>query len=268
MLNCSKLGIIIKYKRDLIPLEQIESDIVITPTPQEKTKLIELGQVTLLTVIQNGKGKYSLIEGDPTYAAMLDLYAQGNQQFAIADCLVVDSRRLEEPIRDLIIRYHPVEYGRKNMDAHRLEWIETLLIVAEQKKIPQADVIFLVAELIHQSTRYARMYVTIASSAISEVREAVITPASGRRKKSQHITVERAAHIAGYPAEEQRDKLYKLQSHITEKNASTLTGRQKTVLSWLESVKKQINQSKAVKTKDMELLEQSNRIYQLTTYST
>ena len=267
MLNCSKLGLILKYKRDAIPMGKIKNEHFLEPSQQDKMQLLDLGQVTPLTVIKNGKSTYSLLAGDQLYAAMLDLYRTGDQRFAIADCLVVSQEGLSDLMQKLIVAYRPVEMGLENADAYRLDWIDILLKVAKEQDISQTKVISLVADLLRQSNRYARMYVTIAANGISELREAVTTPASGRRVKSNHITVEKAARIAGLPAEKQKEALIELQSHLTSKPVTEQTGKQKAVASWLKDVQKQIDQSKTVEPKDLELLVQASKCYRLMTSS-
>lgn len=257
MLNCSKFDVILKYRRESIPINEITSDVIVTPDQQEKARLMELGQVAPLTVIKNRKGTYSLLEGDQIYAAMADLLSQGNQQFAVADCLTVEHRGLDDWLCDLIIRYHPIEFGGKNVDAYRLDWVDALLVAAERRDMPQSQVTALVADLLNQSKRYARMYVTIAADAIPEVRQAVITPASGRREKSAHIPVEQAARIAGLSPEQQKAELAKLQAALTEKKTGSQTARQKSVQAWLFSVEKQLKNGIPLKKSDRDLLMQA-----------
>lgn len=261
MLNCSPFHTILNFSRSNIDIQQIKSCALLSANPQDKAQLNDLGQFAPLVVMQYGKDTYHLLDGDRIYAAMTDLYNAGDQRFAVVDCLIVDSEKLSESFTKLMIQYRAIELGLENKDEHRLHWIDTLLRVAEEQNISPSKVVSLVSDLLHQSTRYARMYVTIAADAIPEVREAVITPASRRREKSTHIPVEQAARIAGLSPDQQRAELAKVQTALTAKKATGQTARQKSVQAWLFSVEKRLGDGATLSKNDHELLERASQLW-------
>lgn len=261
MLNCSPFHTILNFSRSNIDIQQIKSCALLDAAPQDKAQLNDLGQFAPLVVTQYGKDTYHLLDGDRIYAAMMDLYNAGDQRFAVVDCLIVDSEKLSESFTKLIIQYRAIELGLENKDAHRLHWIDTLLRVAEEQNISPSKVVALVSDLLHQSTRYARMYVTIAADAVPEVRKAVITPASRRREKSPHIPVEQAARIAGLSPDQQRAELAKVQTALTAKKATGQTARQKSVQAWLSSMEKQLGDGATLAKYDRELLEKASQLW-------
>lgn len=261
MLNCSRFHVNLKFRRSNIGIDEIKSCASLEADPQEKAQLYDLEQFSPLLVIADKNGTYHLLDGDRIYAAMTDLYNAGDQRFAVADCLVIDSGGLSAALIDLMIKYHSVELGAGNIEAHRFAWIDSMLMVADEQNMSQANVVSCVADFLGQSTRYARMYVTIAADAIPEVRKAVITPASRRREKSPHIPVEQAARIAGLSPDRQRAELAKVQTALTAKKATGQTARQKSVQAWLSSMEKRLGDGATLSKNDHELLERASQMW-------
>lgn len=205
MLHCDRLDLQLGYTLAKLKLSDIVCCEPVQPSVQQKAQLIQLGQVIPLTALQNGTGKYTLLSEDILYATMVEMYQQDQE----ADCIVI--RAHSDAVCNLLIEYHHLELGCDNPDEHKLHIVDLLLELAACGEIKRSSVLSITSELFRQSKRYARMYITIASSGIPELRAAVITPSSGVHGRNAHIPVQRAAQIANLSPEKQSAELKLLQ---------------------------------------------------------
>lgn len=204
MLHCNRLDLQLDYTLAKLKLSDIICCGSAQSSVQQKAQLMQLGQVIPLTVIQTSKDEYILLSEDISYATMTEIHEPDQE----ADCLVIKAP--SDAIRDLLIEYHHLELGCNNPDARKLRVVDLLLEMAARGEIERSSVLSIVADLFGQTKRYARMYITIASSAIPELRAAVATPSSGQHIKSAHIPVQRAAQIANLAPQEQLAAITKI----------------------------------------------------------
>lgn len=129
--------------------------------------------------------------------------------------------------------------------------------MADGGHIPKRGIISIAADIFKCSDRYARMYITIAERAISSVLNAVITPASNKRIKNNHITVKCAAQIASLPLEQQEAALVAAQHPERDITANTRTA----VKSWLLSLQAQIDAGVPLNDNDQHLLAQIQKLH-------
>lgn len=262
MLICDLLGLSLSFKLEKINLSNIECCAPMYPSQLEKDEL-ELGQLMPLTVMPNASGTYSLLAGDTMYAAMLEPKKNG-RHYRQANCLVIDSASLSDTVRELLIECHRLELGYDNAEMHKLRIVELLLELANTENIKRSSLLSIISELFGQSTRYARMYITIASNGIPELREAVILPASGRREKSDHIPVQLAAQIANLTPEEQRAELKRLRTGAAPKESTTKPTNRKAVETWLRTLENLADSGEPLSAEDLSLLQKAEQLYQKT----
>lgn len=206
MLHCDRLDLQLNYTMSKIKLSDIICCKSAQPSLQQKAQLAQLGQVIPMAVLQSNADKYTLLSEDTLYATMIEMYEPDQE----VDCLVIKAPN--ETICNLLIAYHSLELGCENPDVHKLHIVELLLEMATRGEIRRSSILSVVADLFGQSKRYARMYITIASSGIPKLKEAVVIPSSGQSGKSTHIPVQRAAQIANLPPDEQLAELNLIQA--------------------------------------------------------
>lgn len=264
MLYCDVLKWTPTYTREAIPFSQILCDDPLQISEPEKVRLTTFGQLSPLVVIPQGDRQYFLLEGGADYAAMLALRQEDKERFAAVDCLVVDTAGLSDIMRALIIGCQQLENlrGRDDrLDKYRLRVVDLLLERIKRNEMKRSDLAPTVEKLFSVSRRYAKMYIAISSSAIPELREAVIAPSSGRQNKYPHIPAQAASLIASFPPEEQRDQLSQFAMKATKKQSS-LSSLRGAVSKWLCALQEQLELGHDLSEADQALLEQVRRFGQ------
>ena len=90
--------------------------------------------------------------------------------------------------------------------------------MADGGHIPKRGITSIAADIFKCSDRYARMYITIAERAIPSVLNAVITPASNKRIKNNHITVKCCSTSRKGYNSQYKDRRKKLASFSSSSN--------------------------------------------------
>lgn len=260
MLHCDGLNLKLQYTLDKIDLSRLVSLDAVRVSGQERVQLAELGQVAPLTVIQNAAGTYTILAGEDTFAAMAELHSRNAKQFRRVDAMVIRPVEHEDTVRNLLLEYRALELGCGNQDAHRFRIIDLLRELADLGALDPGAMLPVMTELFGQSARYARMYLTIAASGTQELREAVMTPSSGKREKSAHIPVQLAAQIAKLPPEMQRAEVTRHQS-TPAATPSAAAPKRNAVEAWLQALQSQVDSGMALDEADTRLLAEASQLY-------
>lgn len=257
MLNYNKLQMALQHTKQTIALSDILCADTAPASELLRAQVLEHGQTALLTAISNGDGKYHLLSGDAIYQAMSEAHHANQEKFKTVDCLVVESAALSKTQRELLVAYHEAELEPQST-ACKLRIADLLLALAGEGVLSRRNLTAVMAEMLEIEPRYAGMFLAIAENATPELREAVITPSSGKHKsKSAHIPVHVAARYAQQLPEVQR----RLIRERTEAHSQTPEQRkQKAIGAWLEEMEKKLNGREPLTKEEQALLKKAQRL--------